>query len=221
MADLDPAATRDVEQLLAVPEDERDPEWLRTFHAVVADAPLASQHPQLIQGPDGFGYFALELPPAGPLAEPYTIRHVQEPCTVGGFGCVVHDREGRPAWVFRYGEMWALRAEGRFDTRPEGDAGGSVTVEAGEQVLVGAPSDDVLPGWARTVLRIAVGHLDVEVPMVGLVMRPGAVPERTLVLGPLGHVPTEQLHHLTWYLPGHLGLIYDVDGRWADASVPL
>lgn len=221
MPELDPDATRALEGLLAVPDAQRDDDWRRALHAVAADAPLASQHPQLIQGPDGFGYFALQIPPAGPLAEPYTVRHVQEPCTVGGFGCVIFGRDGEPAWVFRYGEMWALRAEGRFDTRPPGDDGGSVTLEASEEVLVGAPSEDVLPDWARTVLRLALAHLDVEVPLVAVVVRPGGVPQRSLVLGPLGHVTAEERHHLTWYLPGHLGVLFDVDGRWSEQSQPL
>ncbi len=217
----DPAATRTVEDLLALPAARRDDEWLRALHAAVADAPLAAQEPQLIQGPDGFGYFALQLPPPGPLEAPYTVRHVAEPCTVGGFGCVVHDREGEVAWVFPYGQMWALRAEGRLDTRPPGDDGETVTVAADEHAVVAPPHESVVPDWARHVLRVALLHLDVEVPLVTMLLRPGEEPERSLVLGPLGHVPPEDRHHLTWYLPGHLGLVYDDDGRWAEASVPL
>lgn len=218
VADLE--ATAVLEGLLEVDPDGRDAEWVRAFHAVVADAALAGCEPQIIQGPDGFGYFALQLPPPGALDEPYTVRHVQEPCTVGGFGCVILDRAGEAAWVFPYGEMWSLRVEGRFDARaPEGDD--QAVTDEDEEVLVGVPDESVLPEWARTVLRIAIGHLEVDVPRVALVVRPGREPERALALGPLGHVAPEDRHHLTWYLPRHLGLIYDEDDRWAQASVPL
>ncbi len=217
----DPDATRTVEQMLAVDADQRDDAWLRAFHAVVADAPLVSGDPQLIQGPDGFGYFALRIPPPGAITEPFTVRHVERPCTEGGFGCVILDRSGETAWVFRYGEMWSLRAEGRFDARPPDDDEWATQVLDEEEVLVAAPDEAVLPPWARQVLRNAVGHLDVDEPRVALVVRPAGRPEHSLVLGPLGHVPAEQRHHLTWYLPRHLGLIYGDDDRWAEASVPL
>lgn len=219
VADLE--ATAVVEDLLGVEPRRRNAEWLRALHAVVADAALAGCEPQLTQGPDGFGYFALQLPPPGPLEEPYTVRHVLEPCTVGGFGCVILDHEGEAAWVFSYGELWSLRAKGHFDTPSPGDDSGPVTVEDDEEVVISVPDEVVLPDWARRVLRIAIGHLDVAVPRVALVVRPGRVPERTLVLGPLGHVAPDDRHHLTWYLPRHLGLIYDEDDRWADSSVPL
>lgn len=214
-------ATRVVEDLLGVASGERDDAWRRAFEAVVADAPMVAADPQLIRGPDGFGYFALRLPSEAAIEEPYTVRHVQGACTEGGFGCVILDRDGETLWVFRYGEMWALRSDGRLDPRPPGNEGDTRTVSAEEQVLVGAPDEAVLPQWARTVLRTALGHLGVDAPRVALVISPHGQPEHTLALGPLEGVDPDDRSVLTWYLPPHLGLILDDDGRWAEASTPL
>ena len=215
----DPDATTTVEALLGQPGEQRDQAWHRALLAVLPDAPLVALDPQLVRGPDGFGYVALGLPGPDAGADRYSVRHVQEACTDAGYGCVVAGADGETAWVLRYGEMWTLRTEGRL--APPVTVPDPLRTTAEEEVLVGAPGADVLPAWARDVLRTALVHVGVAAPQVALVVHEERAPGRSLVLGPMAAVAEPDRHHLTWYLPAHLGLIFDDDDRFAEASVPL
>ena len=115
--------------------------------------------------------------------------------------------------------MWSLRQLETLDASPPGDNQRAQTLETEEQVLVAAPSDEVLPPWARVVLR---GHLEaagVADPRVALVARPGQVPEHALALT----LPEDSgvAHRLTWVIPPHLGLLDIADLGDSSSGVDL
>jgi len=78
-----------LEQLFAVPREARDDSWVASFFATIPQAPLATIPEPVMQGPDGFPYFVLKLPPG-------------EPRTLAGV-------------VFDYGSLFSYRAYGMFD----------------------------------------------------------------------------------------------------------
>ena len=149
----------------------------------------------------------------------WTLTALAPWCTDNGCGAVIHHRDGETAWVFTYGNLWSLRELETLDASPVGDDQQAQTLETEEQVLVAAPSEDVLPTWATVVLR---GHLEaigVADPRVALVARPGRVPEHSLALT----LPPDRgaAHRLTWVIPPHLGMLDIADLGDSSSGVPL
>jgi hypothetical protein len=186
------------EELLAVPRETRDEAWVTAFYAAVPDAPMTAG--EVFGGPDAFAY--LPLTPGGPTS----VREVLDGCLERGTGIVV--RTDAPEWVFPYGNLWSFRTEGAFVLPPE--EGG----EPSGQAMIGSPSDDLLPPWARRALKRELEFQGAERPAVLLVDVPGASPSRSLALDPM---PFPE--RVLWYLPPHLGLMRVGEG-WPEA-VPL
>src|SRR5437899_12660080 len=115
MPKLDLTKTQEVQDLLEVEREQRDPAWIARFYAAIVDASMATTSDQVIQGPDGFPYFVFNLPPAGQGFEPFCISHVLDVCLENGYGVVVQPKPGPPQWVFPYGVLWSLKAFGNFE----------------------------------------------------------------------------------------------------------
>ncbi len=217
MANFDLAKTEAVLNLLASPGEARDDAWGAAFQANVLEASFASPPQQLLDGPDGFPYFALMTPPTATPFTAFSVAHVLEHCTSKGCGIVINPAAQPPSWVFSYGDLWSLRAYGRLDGDPSDELplgqSGAQPAPAGE-ILVGAPSEAFLPTWARAVLRSylqqAVGLAD---PRVCLVIHPALRPTRSLVFnlfvdGPPLRMPFQEvLSRLSWFLPSRRGLL--------------
>ena len=220
----DEAKTGELVRLFAVPREERDDAWLAAFYAAVPDAALTTGEHEVIRGPDDMPYFRLLVPEPGAAFEPFSVRRVLDGCLERGAGVVVMSAAPRPEWVFRYGDLWAFRAEGRFDTAPP--PGASAGAASGGSALFASPSEALLPAYARGVLRRVLTEAGVT-PGVLLVTQPGAAMERSLVLPVYPDQFADQaafdafLRRLTWYLPPHLGLVTAERGGGVPEFGPL
>ena len=192
--DLD--RTAELQRLFAVPRDERADTWREAFFVAVPDASLAAGDPQVFAGPDGYPYFLLRMPAPGPF-EPFCVTHVLDVCLENGFGIVVSAGAPEPEWVFTYGDLWSFKETGRFIV----SAGGSVTLTEPREALVGAPSETVLPRYARPVLSRALAAQGVHGAEVFYVLMRGFDPERSFAIRPL-----PDPRRLLWYLPRDFGL---------------
>jgi hypothetical protein len=215
---LDLEKTTAVAELLAVGASKRDDEWRMLFYRNVVDAALEPLSEQAIKGPDGFPYIALRIPLAGQSVVAHSVASLVEHCTEHGFGIVIEPQRDPPGWVFRYGDLWSLRAYGTPDGDPSDEEpdelAGPVHIEAGRQLMIGAPSEEFLPVWARRTLHRFLTHgLSVVDPRICLVNDPKARPPRQLALNLSGdskalRVTFEQaMHLLTWFLPRKRSLI--------------
>src|SRR5215203_3794578 len=74
MFDLEKTAS--LERLFLVASEERDAQWIAALYDAAADASLATREQQIIQGPDGFRYFALYLPTVGQEFDAFCVRHI-------------------------------------------------------------------------------------------------------------------------------------------------
>jgi hypothetical protein len=148
VARFDLTKTDQVVKLLATPRDQRDDAWQDAFMEAIVDASMATTPEQVIQGPDGFGYFVLRQPPVGESFSAFCVSHVLEMCTDRGLGIVIEPSGSSAEWVFTYGDLFSLRAYGSFHGDPTDTAGPSVAgvLEKETQVMVGAPSEQLLPG---------------------------------------------------------------------------
>lgn len=186
--------------LFAVPRAERDAGWVVSLYAAAGDAPMAEAGP--FMGPDGFGYLALRT------GEGTSVERVIDTCLDQGLGIVLLGDEPRPEWVFPFGNLWSYKEYGAFVLEVD-EPGGRP-----DAVLVGSPSEELLPGWARRALRAELESQGAANPGVLVVDQPGGSPSRSLAFAPM---PDPQ--RLLWYLPPHLGLVNVVEG-WPD-PMPL
>src|ERR1700755_1385972 len=96
MAKFDLEKTEILRRCFVIPRVQRDAAWRAAFYDAVVDASLATTEQQLIQGPDGFPYFVLKMPPTGQPFTPFCVSHILEHCTDRGYGIVVEPGgEGR------------------------------------------------------------------------------------------------------------------------------
>lgn len=196
--------TARLEQLFAVPREERADTWREAFFATVPDASLAAADPQVFTGPDGYPYFLLRMPDPGPF-ETFCVTHVLDTCLRAGAGIVVSAGAPEPEWVFTYGDLWSFKETGQFVV----SWGESVTLTEPHRVLVGAPAETVLPAYARPVLRNALRTQGAVDPEVFLVRAPGLDPEQSFAFRPL-----PDPRGLLWFVPRHFGVTVAQDD-WA------
>lgn len=224
---LDMGATERLAELLAHPGQGGDAAWIRDFYDAAWHAALTLPWDSPVEGPDGLPYLRLDLPGEGAF-EPVSLGQLAPQCVKGGFGAAIFasadDPVERAAFVFSMGRLDSIL---RYDD-PDGDpldrvaagAGGQdydveqhgqherLTVRAGHQVMVGAPSRDYLPpSSARPLYSHLVDGWGYDAPRVGLMADPALQPSRALIIGlPRSAFPADapvddMMAILTWYLP--------------------
>lgn len=223
MPKFDLTKTQEVQDLLEVEREQRDPAWIVRFYAAIVDASMATTSGQVIHGPDGFSYFVLNLPPAGQPFEPFCISHVLDICLEKGFGVVVQPEPGPPQWVFPYGLLWSLKAFGSLEVAGAPDGKSEEPLPSGvpsgrpvsfDKVLVGQPGESFFPAFARKVIKqFLTAKTSNPVPGVLLLTDPHSRPAQSLVFSvfPEDFASREDfsdtMYRLTWFIPRHYGLI--------------
>ena len=195
--------------------------WQTAFYAAVPQASLRALHPQVIEGPDGFSYFALAFPKEGQDFESFCVDHILEFCLEHGFGIVILEPPAQePLWVFRYGDLSSYKHYQNFDGDPEDESADHVStpqttmVQAARQILIASPSENMLPRAARSVIRgFLKTHAAISKPAVAVFIDSNLRPSRNLVF----NVYREQfsnagdyervMHQLLWFLPRTRGVV--------------
>ncbi|MFD2968606.1 hypothetical protein [Sphingobacterium bambusae] len=170
------AHTAVIDQLLRVPREERNDEWVGNFLTHVGTASFVCGDPQVIQGPDNFPYFQLFIPEANKPFQCYVLDHMLDDFLLdNGLGVALEPKAGEVEWVLSYGDLlhysvhrtFAIPSDHLFGRGGEGDE----TITADEQVLVGAPSELILPLKARGVIREFLKAQGIQEPKVCLMDR--------------------------------------------------
>lgn len=203
--------------LIALPREERDQQWVSAF---LADLPLASfrcLHPQVIAGPDGFPYFQLALPVPGEEFQCFVVDKMKDDFLLErGYGVVINPESGQPDWVLSYGDILNYHLRGEFFTS-ESDFGKNLQDEitpANEEVMVGQPSEYLLPAAARKLLREFFQLNNIPDPKILLMMRKidgELIQELAFNITPAQFENEEQYRNMmqtvTWYLPRHYSIL--------------
>ena len=156
--------THELADLLFVPRDKRDPDWARQFYAVIDDAGMTTTSDQILQGPDGFSYFVLNMPAPGREFQPLSLAQVLEFCLENSLGIVVEPQPEPPEWVIPFGQLWSKKEFGRFDLTLDPDPDSKTAAEVrvpevpshltGKQaILVGQPNQYYFPAFARSAVK--------------------------------------------------------------------
>lgn len=223
MPKADLTKTHELADLLFVPRDQRDPDWVRRFYAVIDDAGMTTTSDQILQGPDGFSYFVLNMPAPKREFQPLSLVQVLEFCLENSLGVVIEPQPEPPEWVIPFGQLWSKKQFGRFDLSLEPDPQSEMATEvrapevpghlAGKQaVLVGQPNQYYFPNFARDAVKKFLTSQGYQSPGVLLLSNPAQVPLETIVFSvfPEDFADRESfgnfMQHLAWFFPPHYRL---------------
>jgi len=220
---------------LDVPEVERGAKWRHRFYDLVETARLIQRDPRIVHGPDGFPYYALDLPGEGDDGE-IAVADLVDLATERGFGIAIEPFDEAAAWVFTCGDLVTRRAFGgyefpRIGVVPAETPTFRAVLKQTQRMEVLAPSDAMLPGYVRPLLhQYFTRTLGIEHPGVLALVSPDQEPKEQLVfrIGREDFGDEEAFENaiagLTWFLPRHLVvsiLPTDVIDALDEAFVPL
>ena len=221
MPKFDLTKTQDLADLLVVTREQRDSSWISRFYDAIADASMATSPDQVLQGPDGFSYFVLNMPTPGRDFEPFCISHLLDFCLENSLGVVIEPQPEPPEWVIPFGALWSMKEFGKFDLNlqpgpeaPNGEEHPEVPVHlAGRQaVLVGQPGEAFFPAYARKVVKKFLQEQGVRDPGVMLLSNPTQRPSQTLAFSIFAEDFADRdqfrnfMQHLSWFFPPHYHL---------------
>ena len=220
---------------LGIPEEERGAKWRHRFYDLAETARLCRREPRVFLGPDGFPYFALDLPGEGEDGD-VCIADLIEVATDRGFGIAIEPMDEVAAWVFTCGDLVTRRTFGGYEfprigvVPTESPTFRSVLKET-ERMEILAPDDALLPGYVRPLLyEYFTRTLGIAEPGVLALVSPDQEPREQLVFRIARDDFDDEdefesaIAGLTWFLPRHLVvsiLPTDVVEALDGAFVPL
>jgi hypothetical protein len=220
---------------LAVAECERGAKWRHRFYDLVDTVRLRQRDPRIFLGPDGFPYYALDIPDEyedGDIA----VGDLVELATNSGFGIAIEPFDDVAAWVFTCGDLVTRRAFGGYEFPRIGVLSAQTptfraVLKKTEQMEILAPDDALLPPYVRPLLHeYFTRTLGIDHPGVLAIASPDQEPREQLVfrIARDDFDDEEQFEAaiagLTWFLPRHLVvsiLPTDVVDALDSAFVPL
>jgi hypothetical protein len=220
---------------LGVREEERGAKWRHRFYDLIETARLNQREPGVFLGPDGFPYYALELPGEGEDGE-VSVAELIDRATDRGFGIAIEPFEDVAAWVFTCGDLVTRRSFGgyefpRIGVVPTESPTFRAVMKATERMEILAPDESLLPPYIRPLLHeYFTRTLGIADPGVLALVSPDQEPPEQLVFR-ISHDDFDDeeefeqaIAGLTWFLPRHLVvsiLPTDVVDALDDAFVPL
>lgn len=207
--------TQVLAELFNVLTAKPDEKWQQTFFENVADASFMCGDPQVIQGPDGFPYFELNIPRPNTEFQCFVLRHLKDDFLLqNGFGVVIHPAKSPPDWVFTYGDIVNFHLRNEFYTNiPEGTLPSEEIITEEEQVLIGQPSQALLPQHTRNVLRVFLKYHGIQDAKLLLMQRQFAGSPQELVFNMTpDKFPSQQqyenvMRSIGWFLPRHYSYV--------------
>jgi hypothetical protein len=238
MPKFDLAKTQELADLLVVERDQRDSNWITRFYETIPDASMATTPDQILQGPDGFSYFVLNMPPPRREFEPFCISHILDFCLENSLGVVIEPQPEPPEWVIPYGLLWSQKELGNFDLNFQPGAEQEFSEDhefeipphlVGKQaVLVGQPSPAFFPEYARKAVRGFLVEQGAPNPGVLLLSNPAQKPSQTLAFSVFAEDFSGRdqfrnfMQHLSWFFPPHYRLSsVSKDSELAKSFQPL
>ena len=200
---------------LAVTDGARGAKWRHRFYDLIDRAKLCERDPRIFTGPDGFPYYALDLPAPGAQGT-VAAADLLELATTRGFGIALEAHGDAAAWVFTCGDLVTRRAYGgyefpRIGVAPSEQPTFRAVLKETERMEILAPTDAMLPGYVRPLLHAYFTRsLGIAHPGVLTLVSPDQEPREQLVF----RVARDDFEDdedfesaiggLTWFLPRHL-----------------
>jgi hypothetical protein len=220
---------------LALPDHDRGAKWRHRFYDLVESARLNQRDPRIFTGPDGFPYYALDLPDDGDDGD-VAVGDLIDFATDRGFGIAIEPLESTAAWVFTCGDLVTRRAFGgyefpRIGIVPSESPTFRAVLKETQRMEILAPDESMLPPCVRPLLHnYFTQTLGIAQPGVLTLVSPDQEPREQLVFRIVrdDFQCEEEFENaiagLIWFLPRHLVvsvLPSDVIGALDAAFVPL
>ncbi|MCG9793462.1 hypothetical protein [Flavobacterium algicola] len=218
LGDLD--KTNTLLQLVQIPQEERDENWSTSFLSNLSKASFCCGEPQIITGPDGFPYFQLFLPEPNKSFQCFVIENMKDDFLLeSGFGVVINPTDSSADWVLSHGDILNLHLNNSFyitEKTPFSKDTNDETISENEEVIIGQPSEKILPRTARKLLREYLKLNGVDTPKVVLLMRhqkddKKASQDLVFNVTPNNFENAEHyrivMQTMAWYLPRHYSFV--------------
>ena len=206
--------------LVKTPKNERDEKWQQAFLENIGQASFRCGDPQVITGPDGFLYFQLFLPEPNKKFQCFVIDKMKDDFLLtSGFGVVINPTSNGADWVLSYGDILNFHLNREFYTTKEtafSRTTNDETLSKEEQVMIGQPSETILPKQTRDVISNFLKLSGVNNPKLLLMMRhiaDGKGVSQDLVFNLTPQTFDNEntyrgvMQTLSWYLPRHYSLV--------------
>lgn len=200
---------------LSIPEDARGAKWRHRFYDLVETARLVQREPHVFLGPDGFPYYALDLPAHGEDGR-IGVPELVDEATDRGFGIAIEAADEAAAWVFTCGDLVTRRTFGGYEfprigvVPADGPTFRAVLKET-QRMEILAPDEAMLPAYLRPLLHRYFTHtLGLAHPGVLALISPDQEPREQLVFRVVrddfdaDEDFESAIAGLTWFLPRHL-----------------
>jgi hypothetical protein len=209
MKECDISKVETITELFETAPDQRGSAWKQQFYDAVIDASFACGDPQVINGPDGFPYFALKTPEPFKGFESFCLCNIVETATDNGFGAVINPSGQGANWVFSYGDLATLRMFNSFEAPKQETPDRDESLQQDQQFLIGSPSEEFLPAYVRAVLRSFLTEgVGIENPGVFLMSRASdSIQQLAFSVFPEDFETEDHFNdimgRITWFLPRH------------------
>lgn len=162
-----------INALLETPIPQRDQQWIATFLENIADANLKLGAPEVVIASDGFPYVQLESVSSNENFQAFVISKQLPTLLLQGFGLVINAKNEQPDWIFTYGDIANFELNDSFYTEDSifSKNRENVVIGSDEKILIGQPSDTILPKYLRKQLREFLQHAGVKSPKSMLIAR--------------------------------------------------
>lgn len=221
-------------KLVQTAPHERDENWRQTFLDNIVQASFRCGDPQVKTGPDGFPYFQLFLPEPFKEFQCFVIDRMKDDFLLAsGFGVVINPAANTADWVLSYGDILNLHLNNSFYTTTEtafSKETSSEIIAKNEQVMIGQPSETILPKVVRNLIATFLKMNGIKSPKVLLMMRQktngdGVSQDIVFNLTP-GNFKDENTYKrvmqaVSWYLPGHYSYVSMDEKTFQNGFLPL
>ena len=159
--------------LLEVPFEERNEKWVERFLQSIDQANLKLGSPEVVIASDGFPYIQLQNVKTDESFQAFVINKQLPAILTQGFGIVINAQNERPDWIFTYGDIVNYELNDTFysDESIFSNNKEQIVIQPDEQILVGAPSDSILPKYVKNQLREFLKHAGIETPKAMMIAR--------------------------------------------------
>lgn len=140
-----------INELIKTPLNERNTTWLNDFLSNIDECNLQLGNPEVAIANDGFPYMNVHTVDTNENFKAFVIKNELLRVLSNGFGLVVNSGNGTPDWVFTYGDLLNYHLNNEFYTEdsPFSEHGKDFEIPKEEQIVVGQPSETILPAATR------------------------------------------------------------------------
>ena len=205
--------------LLEVPFDQRDEKWVSSFLQSIDQANLKLGSPEVVIASDGFPYIQLQTVTTDESFQAFVISKQLPTILMQGFGIVINPQNERPDWVFSYGDICNYELNDTFYSEESIFSKNKEQVVIGqdEKILVGQPSDTILPKYLKKQLREFLQHAGLKTPKAMMIAR-NFESEETVQQDLVFNFTPPQFENekafqqvattIGWFLPKHYSILF-------------